>query len=185
MVLKVCSLNSANVQAGWSFGGVVAFEAARRLSKAGIWVKGLILIDSPCPGNHEPLPEKVIAHVVQSATSKTKTDLSHSIDSLISEFHRNAALLGKYSPVAFDAEQRTAIKTIFLRSRETFDTQTTCNVRYDWLSSQKARDAAIDSWKLLVGHNTKILIIPGHHFEPFAPENVSPSYLRMTLHGED
>lgn len=158
---------------------------ARRLSDRGFQVKGLILIDSPCPGNHEPLPEKVIAHIVQSATSKTKASYSHSTESLIAEFQRNAALLASYSPISFNAEQRMKIKTIFLRSQETFDTQTTCNIRYDWLSSQEARDAAFDSWKRLVGPNTETLLIPGHHFEPFSLENVSPNGFRMVLHGLD
>ena len=91
----------------------------------------------------------------------------------MAEFQRNAALLADYLPTPFNAEQRTKIKTVFLRSQETFDTQATCNVRYDWLSSHEARDAAIDGWKRLVGPNTETLAVPGNHFEPFALDNVS------------
>ncbi|OWP00295.1 BcPKS12, polyketide synthase [Marssonina coronariae] len=42
--------------AGWSAGGVVAFEAVNQLTRAGDVVDKLILIDSPCPDIIEPLP---------------------------------------------------------------------------------------------------------------------------------
>ncbi|KAH7374166.1 BcPKS12, polyketide synthase [Cadophora sp. MPI-SDFR-AT-0126] len=42
--------------AGWSAGGVIAFEAVNQLTKNGDEVDKLILIDSPCPDIIEPLP---------------------------------------------------------------------------------------------------------------------------------
>ena len=45
--------------AGWSAGGVVAFEAAQQLIAAGEVVEKLILIDSPCPLIIEPLPQSL------------------------------------------------------------------------------------------------------------------------------
>ncbi|HVR95631.1 MAG TPA: amino acid adenylation domain-containing protein, partial [Thermoanaerobaculia bacterium] len=43
--------------AGWSFGGLVAFEMARRLSAEGEMVEKLVLLDSPVPGAfHLPEP---------------------------------------------------------------------------------------------------------------------------------
>ncbi|KAL1883479.1 Type I Iterative PKS [Paecilomyces lecythidis] len=41
---------------GWSAGGVIAFEGAQQLIRAGEQVERLILIDSPCPLTIEPLP---------------------------------------------------------------------------------------------------------------------------------
>ncbi|KAJ5884708.1 conidial yellow pigment biosynthesis polyketide synthase [Penicillium taxi] len=41
---------------GWSAGGVIAFEGAQQLIRAGDKVDRLILIDSPCPLTIEPLP---------------------------------------------------------------------------------------------------------------------------------
>jgi thioesterase domain-containing protein len=42
---------------GWSFGGLVAFEMARRLSEAGETVEKLVLLDTPVPGSlHLPEP---------------------------------------------------------------------------------------------------------------------------------
>ncbi|KAL9595898.1 MAG: hypothetical protein Q9219_006166 [cf. Caloplaca sp. 3 TL-2023] len=42
--------------AGWSLGGIHAFETARQLLEQGEEVRGLFLIDSPCPGTLPPLP---------------------------------------------------------------------------------------------------------------------------------
>ena len=41
---------------GWSLGGIHAFETARQLLEQGEEVRGLFLIDSPCPGTLPPLP---------------------------------------------------------------------------------------------------------------------------------
>ncbi|KAK4122476.1 ketoacyl-synt-domain-containing protein [Parathielavia appendiculata] len=43
--------------AGWSAGGIIAYEIANQLIKAGEEVENLILIDAPSPITIEPLPE--------------------------------------------------------------------------------------------------------------------------------
>jgi thioesterase domain-containing protein/acyl carrier protein len=45
--------------AGWSAGGVIAFEMAQQLSRAGKVVDHLIFIDAPCPVTIEPLPRSL------------------------------------------------------------------------------------------------------------------------------
>jgi iterative type I PKS product template protein len=47
--------------AGWSAGGVIAFEAVNQLIKRGEAVEKLILIDTPCPDIIEPLPSSLHA----------------------------------------------------------------------------------------------------------------------------
>ncbi|KAI1179145.1 polyketide synthase [Nemania sp. FL0916] len=42
--------------AGWSAGGVIAYEIVNQLTKAGEEVSNLIIIDAPCPITIEPLP---------------------------------------------------------------------------------------------------------------------------------
>jgi len=44
---------------GWSAGGVVAYEVATQLIASGEKVSKLLLIDSPCPVNLEPLPARL------------------------------------------------------------------------------------------------------------------------------
>ena len=60
-----------------------------------------------------------------------------------------------------------------LRSQETLDTNALYGIQYDWLSSQDTRDKAIAGWEELIGEKITVLPIDGHHFEAFAPENVS------------
>lgn len=43
--------------AGWSAGGVIAYEIVSQLVKAGDEVENLIIIDAPCPVTIEPLPQ--------------------------------------------------------------------------------------------------------------------------------
>lgn len=45
--------------AGWSAGGVIAFEMINQLIKAGDAVENLIIIDAPCPITIEPLPRSL------------------------------------------------------------------------------------------------------------------------------
>ncbi|KAK3378565.1 hypothetical protein B0H63DRAFT_251284 [Podospora didyma] len=43
--------------AGWSAGGVIAYEIVNQLTKAGEKVDHLVIIDAPCPVTIEPLPQ--------------------------------------------------------------------------------------------------------------------------------
>jgi len=43
--------------AGWSAGGVIAYEIVNQLTKAGESVEHLLIIDAPCPVTIEPLPQ--------------------------------------------------------------------------------------------------------------------------------
>jgi iterative type I PKS product template protein len=47
--------------AGWSAGGVIAYEIVYQLTKAGERVENLIIIDAPCPITIEPLPRSLHA----------------------------------------------------------------------------------------------------------------------------
>lgn len=145
------------VRAGWSFGGVVALEAAQQLTKRGFEVKGLVLIDAPFPIDHQPLPDTIITHFVNNAA-------------LIDEFRKNANLLGKYKP---PTDAIPNFKVAILRSQDTIDTERICDIKYDWLSNQEIRTSTIASWNKLLGTQAKVWPIPGNHFEPFAPGHVS------------
>ena len=155
---------------GWSFGGIVAYEAAQQLVTNGFKIRGLVLIDSPSPINHEPLPTALIAHV---ARPMERLNVSRYSTDLKDEFVFNASLLGNYNPRPFLESQGRGLRTAMLRSTEVLDTQRLCNVRYDWLNRQDSRTTAIASWKKLVGGHVEVFQIPGNHFEPFNKENVS------------
>ncbi|KAI9884338.1 MAG: Type I Iterative PKS [Watsoniomyces obsoletus] len=159
--------DSPVILGGWSFGGVVAFEVACQLRAAGREVSGVILIDSPYPVNHKPLPEEIIAHVAGGLSKSAGADAIR--QQVLSQFRQNASMLGKYRPQPAGLEN---VKFCYLRSRNTFDSEGLCGVRYPWLSDQQERTDAINSWKTLVGQDTHVLEIPGNHFEVLAAENV-------------
>lgn len=135
----------------------MAFAAGQELIKLGFEVKGLILIDSPFPINHQPLPDAIIAHFVKNTA-------------LIDKFKQNASLLGRYKP---PPDIVSEFKIAYLRCQDTIDTERLCNVKYDWLSRQDTRDEAIVGWMEILHGQAKVFPIPGNHFEPFAPQNVS------------
>lgn len=151
---------------GWSFGGVVAYEAARQLSVSGVHVRGLLLIDSSLPRDHESLPEEIITHTISGISSSPNPNL-------LREFKHCARMLSQYNPPAFSSQQQSSIKTVMLQSAETFDTHGLCGVEYGWLARQDVRDQAIEGWKDLVGANMVVLPIEGNHFEVFARDKVS------------
>ncbi|KAM7199138.1 hypothetical protein V8F33_004613 [Rhypophila sp. PSN 637] len=141
---------------GWSFGGVVAFEAAKQLISRGFEVKGLVLIDVPSPVDHEPLPEIIIDSICKGSSDAVKQ-----------EFLYNASLLGMYKPGVREAV-RLDLKTVMLQSRELFDTEEELGVRYEWLSQSEARTRALKDWEVLTGGQVvQVLYIPGNHFGAF------------------
>ncbi|KAK8035549.1 hypothetical protein PG993_010544 [Apiospora rasikravindrae] len=166
--------HSPIILGGWSFGGVVAFEAARQLMADGFDVRGLILIDSPNPINHEPLPNEVIDSILKPS------QIHGSNAALKGEFQFNASLLGDYLPIPLTNTNISKFRTVMLRSQDLFDTETLCGVRYEWLSSQHSRDAAVAAWEGLVRGRVEVMPIPGNHFEPFSSSNVSA--ISMSAH---
>ena len=153
---------------GWSFGGVVAFEMARQLQDAGKRIAGVILIDSPCPIDHEPLPKQIIDYITRSAFRPNSKN--NDVGKLVSaSFQNNTALIAAYKP----RPSTTDIKLIMLRSREGFDSETSCGVRHRWLNDRSTQADATKDWEKLTGQKIKVLDIQGDHFEPFAKQNVS------------
>ncbi|KAL9027890.1 MAG: hypothetical protein Q9180_007258, partial [Flavoplaca navasiana] len=164
----------AVVLGGWSFGGVVAFEVAQILQWRGFNVRGLVLIDSPYPKNHDPLPEEIVKFVLGRNSFRNGAIKNHGNDTgtishLLTEFKANAALLGQYSQPPAPCN----IKTVFLRSRGTFDSSGLCGVKYEWLESQTARTEAVQGWQSMIAGNIDVLDIPGHHFQAFDEQHVS------------
>lgn len=151
----------------------MAFEAARQLEARGFKVKGLILIDSPNPIDHEPLPAAIISKIAQPSRKHLGPPRRYA--ALEKEFAHNASLLCSYKPEPFTSVRQRGLKTVMLRSRDIFDSEAVCGVHYDWLSRQDTRTDAILAWSELVGGHVHVTSIPGNHFEPFLEENVSPT----------
>lgn len=154
--------------AGWSFGGIIAFEIACELIQQGVEVKGILLIDAPSPLNHVPLTNTLLGQAVRGLGDNTET-----AKMVRKQFKLSSLLLGEYKPRKMSVYPRVA----FLRSREGF--------RLDpgvlsfgetipgWLVDREDARAACVDWECLIGDEVKMWDIPGNHFQPFFSENVS------------
>ncbi|KAL2869077.1 uncharacterized protein BJX67DRAFT_379556 [Aspergillus lucknowensis] len=143
---------------GWSFGGVLAFEIAQHLASQ---VEGVILIDSPSPIDHTPLPDTVIRYVLQDLDAGGQ-------EFLRTQFTRHAAMLGEYRP----SKLQTDLPFVLLQSEETLNTTTLCGIEYPWLENQATQQESVSQWNTLLQSTIRVLQIPGNHFEPFKLQNV-------------
>ncbi|KAF8182359.1 putative polyketide synthase [Pholiota molesta] len=147
-------------------GGVVAFDIARQLKSKSLQIKGIILIDSPDPIAHVPLPHSLIDQVLGGAEN-----LDFESRRLCkTQFMLNAQLLCDYSPP--ESQKHNTFPIIFLRSIESYTAPGQDGIP-SWLSDRSDPNRITNGWNTLSkGRLIKTLDIPGHHFEPFEPQNV-------------
>ncbi|KAL8701717.1 MAG: hypothetical protein Q9224_000379, partial [Gallowayella concinna] len=155
------------ILAGWSFGGVVAFESACLLLQAGQSVQGLILIDAPLPIHHTPLPQELVSHLFGEGKAGVDSKVEISKDAILKQFQYHTKLLAEHRVIPLDKELWRGVKTVILRSDNTLDTKKLCGVSYEWLNSEKMQKEVVQGWKSLVGETIGVLTIPGNHFEAF------------------
>ncbi|KAH9952215.1 putative polyketide synthase [Amylocystis lapponica] len=149
---------------GWSFGGVVAFEIARQLIYAGVDVAGLLLIDSPPPLTHDPLPGDVIDTVIAGQdwlSQLVRTQMRHATKALTN-----------YDPSLSPVRGIISLEAVMLRSQDPFPVRKTKCESVMFLTDRSDPAKSVLGWEKLLGRRVPILDIPGHHFAPFSPQNV-------------
>lgn len=82
--------------AGWSAGGVIAYEIANQLTKAGEPVENLIIIDAPCPVTIEPLPQGLHAWFASIGLLGEGGDQSKIPSWLLPHFAASVSALSNY-----------------------------------------------------------------------------------------
>ncbi|KAI1637129.1 hypothetical protein F4809DRAFT_661582 [Biscogniauxia mediterranea] len=154
---------------GWSFGGVLAYEVARQLQRQGGQgkVRGVILIDSPAPEDHQALPEAVVSRIVGRLPTSAQTRAS-----LAAQFNRHAALLQSYHPGGGKGESKK-VRCVLIHCTRNFDTEALCGVAYPWLGSAAFRAQSAKTWARLVGADVPVLDLDCDHFAVFESSNVS------------
>ncbi|KAF4562547.1 hypothetical protein EYR36_003941 [Pleurotus pulmonarius] len=152
---------------GWSFGGVLAYEIARQINaRHPSKVLGILLIDSPGPISHVPLSDSLIDSVVGLEAAKSKSTLARLVKR---QFQTNSRMLGRYDPLASNAP---CPPIVLLRSSEGFNPPGVVDVPI-WLADRRNTELATEGWKTLSKGPIKVIDIPGNHFEPFHPKNIS------------
>ena len=165
---------------GWSFGGVVAFEAARILMATNHTVEGVVLIDSPPPLDHQPLSPNIIEAVTGGAKPSPNA-MGKAIRELTRRsFLSCAALLGAHKPTHFS--HCPAPPVILLRSADgwrregdTSDPRGVMDpnsVENAWLQDRSDARTAIADWEVVTGTTVSCFDIPGNHFQVFDAANI-------------
>jgi hypothetical protein len=151
---------------------VLAFEVARQLKKAtkqrgrGSAIRRVVLIDSPFPIGHEPLPQAVISRVVdQMRVANTENR-----ENLKAQFTRHARMLQGYNPEEGRADVR--VSCAMVHCERPVDTDATSGVFYPWLTDNDFRRSCAEAWPRLSGGQVPILSLDCHHFDVFGPSNV-------------
>lgn len=163
----------ANQGAGWSIGGVLAFEVARQLIASGVRVPGVLLIDSPHPQTTTPLSDDVI----NAAFTTNKSSPSRAMELARTQIQFATRSLVEYDPSTSPAKNARPPKAVMLRSREAFRVKTTdLTSQSDAFLAERSDPATmVAEWESILGCKVPVLDIPGNHFEPFDPRHVSPA----------
>ncbi|KAF9646285.1 ketoacyl-synt-domain-containing protein [Thelephora ganbajun] len=152
---------------GWSFGGVVAFEIGCLMMKEGFDVKGVVLVDAPCPSDHVPLSAALLDHIVtQGKPSWSETETMGTVKE---QLRKSSELLERYSPSSDGSYPRVA----FLRSREGMKVESESMEKAPvWLADRQEPETTVNGWETLLKGKLKRWDVPGDHFQPFLPENI-------------
>ncbi|KAJ7094725.1 putative polyketide synthase [Mycena belliarum] len=160
---------------GWSFGGVVAYEIALQLTSRGIQVKGILLIDSPSPINHNPLSDALIDTVLDLTV---RAESGSELGALLKmQFTQNTRVLGAYVP---HATASVCPPLVLLRSSAGFRPSGIASVDVPaWLGDRSDPQTSVQGWQRLAHCAVKVLDIPGDHFQAFHASNIAELSLRI------
>ncbi|KJZ79728.1 hypothetical protein HIM_01197 [Hirsutella minnesotensis 3608] len=156
---------------GWSFGGVVAFEAARLLALRGHQVIGTVLIDSPPPINHQALSDDIIDAVVNQGKTH-RTELGEALQHLIRRSFANCArLLENFAPPAPDASQPPRVYLLWSKDGWVHPEEPQ-RQENKWLQDRSDAHECVAEWEMVTGSHVPWSAIPGNHFQAFDSENI-------------
>jgi thioesterase domain-containing protein len=160
--------------AGWSFGGIVAFEIAQRLRAAGESVPMLILFDSACPRGEQVSEEQVaeelasaMLSLVEGTNLMTDADAALTAASKLERYFSIASARNLLPPSATleDVLSQARVTTAFLVSMRRYVPKSYPG-RIILVRTQEAvesRGGADLGWSQWVGDRLEIHEVPGTH----------------------
>ena len=161
---------------GWSFGGVVAFEAARNLMKSGREIVGVVMIDPPPAIDHKPLSSEIIAAVTdagEKSDGRRTSPLREAVREITKKgFTSSADMLGVFQSGRAPETGRPLPRIFLLRAAEGFKLLSG-EVENPWLQDRSDPGTGVAEWEGLVKGKVSVISIPGNHFQVFDPPNVS------------
>lgn len=181
--------------AGWSMGGILAYEAARQLLAAGEAVDMLGLVDSPCPRTLPPLPAPTLdvldrAGLFQGIDGRSSVSAStrrHFLASVRALEHYTppevpaSAPLGKVVAVWAKDSVLEGVADQARRDAVMSGDEIAGEAR-DWLLG-KRKDFGAAGWDKLTRRSVTATCVPGNHFSIMSPPLVS-GFLKHDLQQE-
>lgn len=171
---------------GWSAGGVVAYEVAMQLLAAGDEIEKLILIDSPCPVELEPLPAR-LHHFFDSIGLLGTGKPGGTPGWLLPHFEYSIKALKEYEPQPMPSNKAPKVYAIWAK-------EGVCGKPGDprpppaededpkpmkWLLENRT-DFGDNGWaQLLPRKNFEYAVMGGNHFTMMRDEHVSSNIFPM------
>lgn len=168
------------ILAGWSAGGMYAYEAAKHLISAGETVSKLILVDSPCRTDYGPMPQDVLEYVSKSGVIAGEGANTGAPEWLVRHFQSTIRAVKQYSPQSFNKDNSPSTYVIWA-SRGVFEDWPQAELAgldlsdavASWLLKPKT-DPGANGWdKLLSAEKMKCCSVDGNHFSMVHPPYVS------------
>jgi len=176
------------ILAGWSAGGLYAYEAAKHLISIGARVSKLILIDSPCRLDYGPMPRDVLDYVCSSGVIAGEGKASSAPAWLVQHFQGTIRAVKQYSPEPFRADISPPTSVIWA-ARGVFEDFPEAEVAgldlsdpvASWLLKPKSNPGANGWDKLLCGDKMQCCTVDGNHFSMVQPPHVSNPLYELPL----
>lgn len=153
---------------GWSAGGVIAYDAAQQLLEMGEEVERLILIDSPCPINIEPLPTSLLNFIDSTGILGT----GKAPEWLIPHFEATVANLTAYMPYPMDEHLAPKTSLIWARNglsvsgKGSYPRSPSEPKSVRFLLDKRPENCGPYRWDMLLGRQNivRIDMVDGDHF---------------------
>ncbi|MFJ7905259.1 amino acid adenylation domain-containing protein [Streptomyces sp. NPDC096198] len=174
--------------AGWSFGGVVAYEMAVRLERAGRPVEALILLDSPVPGSEDLVGDEDVltrfgADAGLAAEEIESLDDEQLIAALVRQSHQAGRLPGRVESTAVRRMVAVARANGLAAARYRPGATVSADVHLLTVSEShptlKSPDVDPVAWAALTRGRVHRVPVPGNHHDMVHPPHVGELAARI------
>ncbi|MCJ1403880.1 hypothetical protein MMC11_007103 [Xylographa trunciseda] len=165
---------------GWSAGGYYSFEVAKQLLREGEAVSTLVLIDSPCRLEFEPLPPAVIAYLA-AENLLGSWGARQPPAWFVEHFAGTIEAVGRYMPTPMTAlrERMPRVHVIWstdgvLEDVEAARGRLDLGVKVTRFLLEARTDFGLHGWeRLLPGAEVLVAKMPGNHFTMVHPPHAT------------
>ncbi|MEU9246888.1 amino acid adenylation domain-containing protein [Streptomyces sp. NPDC048385] len=174
---------------GWSFGGVVAFEMAVRLERAGREVGALVLLDSPVPGSADLVGDEDVlsrfgADAGMSSHEMDALDDNALIAALVRHSHQAGRLPDRIESTAVRRMVEVARANGEAAARYRPGAVVDADVHLFTVSEShptlKSPTVDPDAWRALTRGRVGTFPVPGNHHDMVHPPHVGELAARIT-----